>query len=70
LPKKLAAAAEQSPARRVGEVIKETFTMRISTVLLLLSLLAACETVEGFGRDVQTGGEVLQEQAEEVQEGG
>jgi predicted small secreted protein len=44
--------------------------MRISTVLLFLSLLAACETVEGFGRDVQTGGAVLQEQAEEVQEGG
>ena len=44
--------------------------MRIPTVLLLLSLLAACETVQGFGRDVETGGEVLQEQAEEVQEGG
>jgi predicted small secreted protein len=44
--------------------------MRIPKFLLLLSLLAACETVEGFGRDVETGGEVLQEQAEEVQEGG
>jgi predicted small secreted protein len=70
LSKKLVAAAEQSPARRVGEVIKEAFDMRIPTLLLVLSLLAACETVQGFGRDVQTGGAVLQEQAEEVQEGG
>jgi predicted small secreted protein len=44
--------------------------MRIPAVLLLLSLLAACETVEGFGRDVETGGEVIQEQVEDVQEGG
>lgn len=44
--------------------------MRISAFLLLLSLLAACETVEGFGRDVETGGEILQEQVEDVQEGG
>jgi predicted small secreted protein len=61
---------EQSPVRRVGEVNKETLIMRIPTVFLLLSLLAACETVQGFGRDVETGGAVLQEQAEEVQEGG
>jgi predicted small secreted protein len=44
--------------------------MRIPIALLLLALLAACETVEGLGRDLETGGEVIQEQAEEVQEGG
>jgi predicted small secreted protein len=69
LTKKPAWTAEQRSRRRVGEVIKEAFTMRIPAVLLL-SLLAACETVEGFGRDVETGGEVIQEQVEDVQEGG
>lgn len=70
LVKKPASTAEQRFRSRVGEVIKEAFKMRISAVLLLLSLLAACETVEGFGRDVETGGEILQEQVEDVQEGG
>jgi entericidin B len=70
LEKNLPRAAEQTPLARVGEVIKETSAMRILTVLLLLSLLAACETVQGFGRDVESGGEVLQEQSQEVQEGG
>jgi predicted small secreted protein len=36
--------------------------------LLLLSLfvLAACETVEGFGRDVQSGGEAIEEASEDA----
>jgi predicted small secreted protein len=33
----------------------------------LLSLLAACETFEGFGRDVQTTGAVITEEAQEAQ---
>jgi predicted small secreted protein len=43
--------------------------IRISTVLLLLGVLAACETVQGFGRDVQTGGEVIQDSAAEAERG-
>ena len=29
--------------------------------------LAACETIEGFGRDVQAGGEAIAETSNEVQ---
>jgi predicted small secreted protein len=43
--------------------------IRNATVLLLLGLLAACETVEGFGRDVEAGGEVIQESAAEAEQG-
>lgn len=37
--------------------------------LLVLSLfvLSACETVEGFGRDVQSGGEAIEEASEDAQ---
>jgi predicted small secreted protein len=40
-----------------------------STVLALLALaaLAACNTVEGAGRDVQSGGKAITRGAEEVQ---
>lgn len=43
--------------------------IRITTALLLLAALGACETVQGLGRDVQTGGEAIEESAEEVQQG-
>ncbi len=43
--------------------------IRITTALLLIAALAACETVQGFGRDVQTGGEALEQSAEEAQQG-
>ncbi len=36
-------------------------------LLSLMSLLAACETFEGFGRDVQTTGAVITEEAQEAQ---
>ena len=36
---------------------------RLATMLSALALLAACETVEGFGRDVETAGEVIQEES-------
>ena len=29
--------------------------------------LTACETVQGFGQDVQTGGEAVEDTSEEVQ---
>lgn len=32
-----------------------------------LMLLGACETVEGFGEDLSTGGRVIQEESNEVQ---
>ena len=42
--------------------------IRIGAALSLLAVLAACETVEGLGRDVEVGGEVIQQSAEEVQD--
>jgi entericidin B len=42
--------------------------IRILTALCLISALAACETMEGLGRDVQAGGEAIQQSAEEVQD--
>lgn len=35
--------------------------------LLGATVLSACETVEGFGRDVETAGDVIQEESNEVQ---
>ena len=32
-----------------------------------LLLLGACETVEGFGQDLSTGGRVIQQESNEVQ---
>ncbi|MEM9031143.1 MAG: entericidin A/B family lipoprotein [Pseudomonadota bacterium] len=37
---------------------------RIAICLLTLGILAACETVEGFGRDVQTAGEAIESEAQ------
>lgn len=36
-------------------------------VLGAVLALAACETVEGFGRDVETGGEAIQDASEDTQ---
>lgn len=38
------------------------------TIALLVALfgLTACETVEGFGQDVQAGGQAIEETAEET----
>ncbi len=45
--------------------------MRYLTLLPLLALmvLSACETVEGAGRDLETVGEVITEEAQETQSG-
>lgn len=40
---------------------------RITLILCAIGILAACETVEGFGRDVETAGETLQEESNEAQ---
>lgn len=41
--------------------------MRIALVLTALGFLAACETVEGFGRDVSSAGSEITEEAQEAQ---
>lgn len=36
-------------------------------LLTLLTVLSACETVEGFGRDLQSTGDAITEEAQEAQ---
>jgi entericidin B len=60
---------EQSVGGGVGPSIEEAEMIRTTTILALLAALAACETVEGFGEDVEAGGEAIQQSADEVQEG-
>lgn len=45
--------------------------MRYLTLLPLLALmiLSACETVEGAGRDLETAGEAITEESQDVQAG-
>ena len=42
--------------------------IRIIALLSVVAALAACETVEGFGQDVEAGGEAIQQSAAEVQD--
>lgn len=42
---------------------------RLTLTLLALLTLAACETMEGFGRDVEQAGEVITEESVETQAG-
>jgi predicted small secreted protein len=41
--------------------------MKATFALLALFAMAACETVEGAGRDIQTAGEVITDEAQEAQ---
>ncbi|MBI1254678.1 MAG: entericidin A/B family lipoprotein [Hyphomonas sp.] len=44
---------------------------KLAAVLLAVALipaLAACNTVKGVGKDVQAGGEIVEEVAKEVEE--
>ncbi len=34
--------------------------VRILTAFVLISLLAACNTVQGLGKDIEKGGEAIQ----------
>lgn len=46
-------------------------TMKIASVGalgVLATLLAACNTVDGVGKDVEAGGEVIQDASNEVKE--
>ncbi len=40
---------------------------RIFLILSIPIALAACETVEGLGEDIETGGEALQDSADDAQ---
>jgi entericidin B len=41
--------------------------MRSTLILLSLLTLAACETIEGAGRDLENAGEVITEESMETQ---
>ena len=43
--------------------------MRRLFVLLALLALTACETIEGAGRDMETAGEAISQEANEAQAG-
>jgi len=40
---------------------------RIGVLMLLMTILAGCETIGGFGRDVEAGGEAIQGASDDVQ---
>lgn len=42
--------------------------IRMTAAFLAIAVLAACETVEGLGQDVEAGGEAIQRTAAEVQD--
>jgi entericidin B len=41
---------------------------RIALILLATLALAACETVEGAGKDLQSAGQAVQQEANQAQE--
>jgi predicted small secreted protein len=41
--------------------------MRIAVVIVALLGLSACNTMEGFGRDVESGGEAISDTADDVE---
>lgn len=43
-------------------------TFRLALIPALLAVLTACNTVDGFGEDVESGGEAIQEGAQETSE--
>lgn len=42
---------------------------RLTLTLAALMFLTACETMQGLGRDVETTGEVIQQESVESQQG-
>lgn len=42
---------------------------RLTLTLAMLTLLTACETMQGLGRDVQTTGQTIQQESVETQQG-
>ena len=43
--------------------------MTIAIALIALLGLVACETIQGAGRDLETAGEVIQDEAQDTQSG-
>jgi len=43
-------------------------TITVPTAILLFAGLAACNTVEGAGQDVESGGEAISETARETEQ--
>ncbi|WP_366658338.1 entericidin A/B family lipoprotein [Fodinicurvata sp. EGI_FJ10296] len=41
--------------------------MAVAAILIGSFALSACETMQGFGRDVQSGGEAVEDSSEDVQ---
>jgi len=61
-------AAEQSEVFGVHAAHGQEQDMtRVSSIVAMMLALAACETIEGFGEDVETGGEIIQDSAGDVQ---
>jgi len=54
---------------RKGLIMKNTVKIAsLGALGALATLLAACNTVDGVGRDVEAGGEVIQDTAQDVEE--
>lgn len=51
-----------------GDVTVQKKFLGLSAVLAMMTL-AACETVQGAGRDISTAGAVVQQESAEVQSG-
>jgi entericidin B len=73
LPIRPFAAVAAGTHRRAGcsldATIQRTAPMTRALALLSLLVLAACETVEGAGRDIESAGEAITEESQEVQAG-
>jgi predicted small secreted protein len=58
-----------SSYKRKGIVMKNTIKIAsLGALGALATLLAACNTVDGVGKDVEAGGEVIQDTARDVEE--
>jgi predicted small secreted protein len=51
------------------DVTTEDFAMIRTLALFALLGLAACETVQGVGRDLETAGEAIQDEAQDTKSG-
>jgi entericidin B len=52
-----------------GTIMNRTDAMTRTLALFALLGLVACETVEGAGRDIETAGEVITDEAQDAQAG-
>jgi predicted small secreted protein len=67
-PARSAIPADRSRRARPGGFTMNTTTSRVTTIcfaLLLIGLIAACNTTEGVGRDLSAVGDAVSDSAEE-----